>query len=375
MVQWHELDSRLGLRDARSFAEHEIKPLLEAAPVERRKLDGNHENRLELPMSIAFFGFIVVFLAINAILPGNFGGEVLRFLLFPVLFLGMLAGVLLLFGNRVAEALTRGKERFIARSKALSALARALDLTYVPAPGGAPKATKALARQNWAPAALKDAIQVIDDHGGMDIALTIARSSGVMSSNIGVFGSQETRDKYHEQKTAYQHIEDGFYGVREGVEFSAFEWVEDKQDSENVHHLAMVFEAPRRLHGVTQLRSRHIPWPNTDEGLNLKSVGVIAPAFEDRFRMRSTDQVEARYLFDPVVIERVARLAKGEKVRAVAFDTHLVIDVTGDDRFAMVDLVTGAWSEESIVVAMTNVAEMLELADAVAHAFKLRAAA
>ena len=62
-------------------------------------------------------------------------------------------------------------------------------------------------------------------------------------------------------------------------------------------------------------------------------------------------------------------------MRAVAFDEHLVIDVAGQDRFAMVDLITGAWSDESIAATMTNVAEMLELADAVAHAFKLRAAA
>ncbi len=88
--------------------------------------------------------------------------------------------------------------------------------------------------------------------------------------------------------------------------------------------------------------------------------------------MRTTDQVEARTVFDPAVIERVAELGRGEKVRAVAFENHLVIDIKGIDRFAMVDLVTGEWSSQTISDSMINIAEMLETVSAIANAFRLK---
>ena len=375
MTDWNDIGRRLGISDAEGFVRREVTPLLEGIPIERLKKDGAHENRLEFPLTVGFFGFMALFIALNAVLPDNFFGGLARFILFPTLFLGAIAAAFFLFKGRVVEALTRGKVRYIAQSKAMSVLGRRLGLSYVPSPGGAPEALKYVARQGWAPQILKEATAVIDDHGGMDAALDIAKRSGALMSDVTVLGSREQKEKYLEQQASWRQVEDGFQGARSGVPFSAFEWVESVDEAPDIYHLAMVFSSPHRLHGVTQLRSRHIGWPSAREELNLKPVGVVAPAFEHRFRMRTTDQMEARLVFDPVVLERVADLAHGEKVRAVAFEDHLVIDVAGENRFAMVDLVTGAWSEETIAISMINIADMLALADAVAHAFKLRAAA
>lgn len=375
MTDWTDISRRLGISDAKDFAQREMVPHLESLPVERLKKDGAHENRLELPLTVGFFGFIVAFFALHIVLPGNFIGVLARFTLFPVMFLGCVAGAFFLYKERLVEALTRGKVRYVAQAKALSVLGRKLGLTYVPSPGGAPSALKVVARQRWAPAILKDATAVIDDHGGMDAPLDIAKRSGALMSDVTVLGSRDQKEKYLEQQAAWRQVEDGFQGARGGVPFSAFEWVESVDEAPDIYHLAMVFASPYRLRGVTQLRSRHIGWPGAREDLKLKPVGVVAPAFEDRFRMRTSDQMEARLVFDTVVLDRVAALAQGEKSRAVAFDDHLVIDVAGENRFAMVDLVTGAWSEETIATSMINIADMLALADAVAHAFKLRAAA
>lgn len=41
----------------------------------------------------------------------------------------------------------------------------------------------------------------------------------------------------------------------------------------------------------------------------------------------------------------------------------------------MVDFVTGEWSIETIAKSMENIADMFDLVEAVAHAFKLRSAA
>ncbi len=375
MADWRDISRRLGITDAEGFARREIIPQLEALPVERLKKDGERENRLELPMAVGFFAFMAAFVGLHLVLPDNFLGVAARFVLFPVMFLGFIAGAMFLFRGRIVEALTRGKVRYIARSKALLALGRELRLTYIPSPGGAPDALKFVARQSWAPDVLKEATAVIEDHGGMDEALDIATRSGALMSDITVLGSSEQKEKYLKQQASWRQVEDGFQGARGGVPFSAFEWVESVEDAPDVYHLAMVFASPHRLHGVTQLRSRRIGWSSARADIELKPVGIVAPAFEDRFRMRSTDQVEARLVFDPVVLERVAALAHGEKVRAVAFEDNLVVDVAGENRFAMVDLVTGVWSEETIAMSMANIADMLALADAVAHAFKLRTAA
>ena len=374
-IDWTLISRRLGMRDAAAFARREIAPLLENAPVEKLKKDGARKNPLELPITIGFFGFGAAFIALVFATPDRFIGVALRFLLFFPLFFISLAAALYVFRGRLAAALTDGRARFLARSKALGAVAEALGLVYAPAPGGAPQALQWLAKRRWAPAELKEAATVLDAHGGMDAPLEIARASGVMTPNAAVIGDRRSREKYLAQQAALAQVEDGFQGVRAGVPFSAFEWVESVDNAADVYHLVMTFTAPRKLYGVTQLRSRRISWPSESSEIALKSVGVVAPAFENRFRIRSTDQVEARAVFDPAVLERVAVLAGGDDVRAVAFDNHLVIDVAGEDRFAMVDLVTGAWSEETIARSMTNIADMLDLASAVAHAFKLRAAA
>jgi len=375
MTDWNQIEHRLGVTGLEAFAQREITPMLADLPLEDTKKNGRYANRLELPMTVGFFGFGAAFFVLNFFFPETFLGVLARFILFPVLFFGFLIGAFYLFRDRLAEALTHGKARYIGQAKALTALAEKLDLTYVPSPGGAPDALKFIARQRWAPAIIADAVSIIDDHGGMDEALAIARSSGTMLGEATVIASREQKQKFQDQQAALRQVEDGFQGVRAGVAFSAFEWVENVEDAADIYHLVLVFTSPHRLSGVAQLRTRHISWPGVQGDLDLKPVGVVAPAFEDRFRMRASDQMEARLIFDPVVLERVAEIAHGEKVRAVAFEDHLVFDVAGENRFAMVDLVTGAWSEETIATTMENIADMLSLADAVSHAFRLRAAA
>lgn len=372
---WTTIESRLGLDNAEAFVRREITPLLETVPVDRLKKDGRRESRLEPAYGVAFFLTVGGFWSVNAILPHDFIGNAARFILLPVLFLLSFAASAFIFRDRVIAALTKGQTRFIIRSKALDRLAQKLGLTYIPAPGGASAALKWLAKQNWAPDEMRDAVRTLEDRGGMDKAVAITRRSGVMAPGAPVVASSKTKKKYLAQYAENVQAEDGFQGARDGVGFEAFEWLESKSDASDIHHLVIVFTTPWRLFGVTQLRTRAIAWPESAADLNFYPVGVIAPAFEDRFRLRATDQVEARAIFDPVVLERVAGLARGEKARAAAFTNHLVVDVEGADRFAMVDLLTGEWSEESVKRTMINIAEMIELADAVARAFKLHAAA
>ena len=370
-IEWDALGRRPGLDQPERFVEREIIPLIETVPVERKDKKGQHNSRLQLPFTIGMIGFGLSFLTLMAFTPDNFLGGLINFILFLPLFAGWMILTIYLFRGRFFAAFVDGKERFLARSKALTALANEIGLTYVPSPGGAPSMLKQVAQHRIAPNVLRDVVELMDDHGGMDDALGIAQTSGVMMLGA-VIGSSETREKYHQQAAENARVEDGFQGERAGVPFSAFEWVESQEDSPDIYHLVLVFRVPHRLHGVTQMRSRHIGWPGGHFEARFEPVDIVANAFRDRFRMRSTDQTEARTIFDPGVVERVANLAHGEKVRAVAFGEHLVIDVEGEDRFGMVNLTTGAWNRESIATSMAHIAEMLDLAEAVAQAFRLR---
>ena len=362
---------RLGLAQAERFVETELKPLIESVPVEPTSKKGAAKSRLQLPLTLGMIGFAISFFSLFSFLPDNFFGGLITFVLFLPLFAFWMIVMVYLFRDRFFAAFVNGKERYLARSKALARLAEELGLIYVPSPGGAPAVLKEVAKHQIAPDILRQVVDVLDDHGGMDEPLAVVRRSGTMITTT-VIGSKEQREKYNKQAAENVQVEDGFRGDRGGVPFSAFEWVESVEDAADIYHLALVFQVPYRLHGVTQLRTRKTGWPKGQTGADFSDVDIVAKAFRDRFRMRSTDQTEARTIFDPAVVERVAELAHGEKVQAVAFEEHLVIDVEGEDRFGMVNLHTGAWSRDTIAQSMLHVAELLELAQAVAEAFRLR---
>lgn len=177
MTDWNQIEHRLGVTGLEAFAQREITPMLADLPLEDTKKNGRYANRLELPMTVGFFGFGAAFFVLNFFFPETFLGVLARFILFPVLFFGFLIGAFYLFRDRLAEALTHGKARYIGQAKALTALAEKLDLTYVPSPGGAPDALKFIARQRWAPAIIADAVSIIDDHELVTRAMSADHSS------------------------------------------------------------------------------------------------------------------------------------------------------------------------------------------------------
>ena len=89
-------------------------------------------------------------------------------------------------------------------------------------------------------------------------------------------------------------------------------------------------------------------------------------------RLRSSDQVEARTIFNPAVVERVLKLAHDMPFRAVAAGNFLILDIVGDNRFSVIELATGKWSRQRIEDALRDVAELLELVDEAAHTFMIR---
>lgn len=330
---------------------------------------------LGLPLTIAVLLFFTLNLTLDGILPDGFFGIILHIPLFIAGFLAGLFGILILFKDRFIGLLLRSQSRFLVRSKALSAFATRAGFTYVPAPGGAPPSLKALANWKRAPKELHDAVEMLEAHGGMDGALEAARLAGVMAAPATVIGgTPEQRAVYADQATSGR-LEDGFLGEREGVTFAAFEWIESVDEAPDIHHLVVVLTAPLRLQSVTQLRTRSTSWPRNVGKADLEEVDLGPQVFSRRFKLRSNDQTEARAIFNPAVIERVAELAHGDKIKATAFGQHLVIDLEGGgDRFNLLDLVTGEWSEESVRTAIGDILELSDFVGEAAHAFMVRSA-
>lgn len=330
------------------------------------------EARVSRALGIGFATFVISFLIVQALIPNTMLGETLVFFLFPLMFLGSILGSFFFFRRSFLRALLDAKTRFLIRGKALSILVKPLGLTYVATPGGAPGALQWLAKQAWAPSELRELATTFDEVGGMDEAVAAARSAGLMvESNVYVLGTKAQKEQYHKMAANQATIEDGFHGRRHGIAFDMFEWVERVDEAPDIHHLVIVLEAPLELHGVTQLRARKTGWPQAASDARFGDVDLGPKAFESAYRLRSTDQVEARAIFNPAVIERVIDLAHDGKFRAVAKGTRLVFDFPGVNRFNLVDVISGEWGEESLRQTLSDLVEALTLVDTLAHAFML----
>ena len=369
-ASWDELSRRLDLPYAREFAARELEPILRFAPTEAKDAKGKFKHASALPLQFAGVMFIFAFFGFNSIFPHGVVGEIMRFVFFPLAFFATIGFSIFLFRHQIGDFLLRGQARYLARAKAMAAIAARLGLRYSPAPAGAPLGLKIIGRQSWAPAKLREAVVMLESNKSLTHEVDVSVKSGLFPPTIHAGAKSEKTKALLEEGQAVE-VEDGFEGVVAGVRFAAFERVETVEDAPNVHHLTLVFMLPRRLYGVTHLRAKGAPWPAVLDGRLFSSVGVAAPEFQDRFEIRASDQVEARTVFDPAVLERLARLDCGKTARAVAYEDHLVVDVAGEDRFAIIDLKTGEWSEETMRRSLENVADMLDLAAAIAGAFGL----
>lgn len=373
MATWHELERRLGHDDLTQFVERDVKPVIgELDTVTYVETQTKALKSLQISFTIAFFAFFISFSVLATSLPEAWWSIPLTFICFPLMFFGSLALAAWLRRDALVTVLLKAKANFIARSAALSKLAEKVGLTYVATPGGAPESLKVLARLKFMPKRFNELIEVLDAHGGQEEAVETAIESGLLAGDVVVLGNQEQKDRYYRQTAMGHSFEDGFTGERNGIRFSAFEWIETVDKAPDRYHLLIVFKPPVRLLGSTHLRSRNTRWPKLESEQPYGLVDLVPDTFNEYFRLRSTDQVEARTIFNPAVVERVLALAHGQPFRAVAQEEGLVFDFVGDNRFALIDLKTGEWNDETIKQSVTDVAELLELVDTLAHAFMVR---
>ncbi|MEM7767820.1 MAG: DUF3137 domain-containing protein [Pseudomonadota bacterium] len=368
---WTQLAKRAEFEGIKSLIDREVIPAFEAVPIDSADHSGGPKMLAQM-MGWGTALFVVLFGFTFLVLPSGFIGEVLRFVLFIPLSLLAFAAVAWLNKRTLIDWLLRSQTRYIARSQALEKIARHIGVAYVPRPGGEHPVFEWLMKQDWLPA---DARAALDKMPQSDLSMTpaveAAREARIMGRDPIVIGTAEQKAQIEAQARQVLRIEDGFHGERNGVAFDAFEWIEDVDDAPDDPHLIIVLTALRPFHGITELRARNLSWLVFRDQAEMKPVDLGPEAFRDQYRLRTNDQVEARALFDPAVIERLLAIAHDGPFRAVARGEYLVFDIEGENRFALLDPATGAWSDKSVRQGLTDLAETLDLVDAFAATFRV----
>lgn len=99
----------------------------------------------------------------------------------------------------------------------------------------------------------------------------------------------------------------------------------------------------------------------------LKRARIVDPEFEKVFDVWTNDQVEARYLLDPIVIELITKIythSNGKGVRAAFFDSKLLILVHSDhDHFETEDVTKPILDEDRLLQIKHDIDNIKALID------------
>ena len=295
----------------------------------------------------------------------------------------LIAAVIIYFIARPAiEKIARIQiDRMIAdltfRQSVFEPLAAHIGLTYIASPGGGQGVVAQQSKEGLFQKSFARLFETLEQFRGQDDAVAAARASGLveLATVIHIGNADEETKKARE--TGLTRLEDGFSGEHAGLHFDAFEVVRAPRRTDDgttypaEHALLIVLALPRPLQSTTQIRSRKISWHKSGDAEHLERVRLESNDFEDTFRVRSNDQVEARFVFTPDVMARMLDLAHGEHVRATAQADHLVVAVEGPNRFDLTSADTGLDGDAAIRRAVQQIGELLDLVEAVGLVFGL----
>ncbi len=173
--------------------------------------------------------------------------------------------------------------------------------------------------------------------------------------------------------------EDYFSGTYKGVtvELSEIDLQTRHKDSKGRTSYRTVFKGlailldmkTKKFYGHTTLqrdRGKITEWFKEKTG-NLKRANLVDPEFEKIFDVYTDDQVEARYLIDPLMIERLKGLQDeyhGEGITAAFYENKMLVLIQSKHNyFEPADLTVPAADPDSILAMKREVGEILSLID------------
>lgn len=170
-------------------------------------------------------------------------------------------------------------------------------------------------------------------------------------------------------------LEDEISGERHGVEFTLAEATLKRRGSKSERTVFQGFLVTctfaRPFEGLTILANDQ-GWLGNMMGsqdFNGERIALEDPRFERVFEVFGSDQVEARYLLTPTLMEKILQLANcvGHGKLTLAFEGHhALLVVKGDDnKFEMGALVENLHDPESVQAILDDVAMALWIVDSV----------
>lgn len=134
--------------------------------------------------------------------------------------------------------------------------------------------------------------------------------------------------------------------------------------------LGLLIGVPKKFYGHTIMlpnQSGVVEWFK-EKTTGLDRANLVSPKFEKTYDVYTNDQVEARYLIHPIMIEKFSALAQRYEgkggVRAAYYQGQLLLLIPSDDNyFEPADIEIPAASPESVLGMRDDLLKVLDIAD------------
>ncbi len=172
--------------------------------------------------------------------------------------------------------------------------------------------------------------------------------------------------------------EDHFEGTYKGsnIQFSEIELKKRRRSRKRTRYvtvfkgLALLFENKnRKFYGHTIIdynKSKISEWFK-EKTLDLKRANLVDPEFENIFDVYTNDQVEARYLVDPAIMEKLKALYEhynGKGISAAYYnDKFLILIASRDNHFEPPDIYTPATNPKGLEDLKKEIEDVLDIGD------------
>jgi hypothetical protein len=166
-------------------------------------------------------------------------------------------------------------------------------------------------------------------------------------------------------------FEDQMSGEAHGAQFKSVEVHLQRKNDDNwqtvLRGQMMSLTFPRKFLGKTVVLRDKGFLQGKKKG-EMKRVGLVDPVFEKIFEAYSTDQVEARYLLDPVFMQKLVDLERsvdGKKIRFGFIDGQLLIVVETPNRFEAGSMLKSLTTPERTQKILDEIGAIYDIVDGV----------
>ncbi len=179
----------------------------------------------------------------------------------------------------------------------------------------------------------------------------------------------------HDRYRSEDYFQGTYKGV--GIEFSEIHLQTKHRDSKGRTSYRTVFKGlailldmrTKKFYGHTTLerdRGKITEWFK-EKTSGMKRANLVDPEFEGLFDVYTNDQVEARYLIDPVMIERIKGLQEhynGQSITAAFYENKMLVLIQSSyNYFEPADISVPAMDPASILNMKREIGEILSLID------------